>query len=139
MPILIDQEQFKRTLSDGASGASVTFVYRRPTNAEQLAYDRAISKGKTKNTGQRVRTQAQKMVKPLISGIQFEDPENALAWKKGDQVLVLSSTPGDPGYREDWLEAVEAFSPGLLRLLGVKLFAGETDEDLAEDEEGPNS
>lgn len=140
MPILVDQETIKITVEDGATGASITFLSRRPNTAEQLAWDRGVAKGKAKGTGQRVRKLALKMAKPLIQGIEFGDPDTALAWKKDGKPVILSSTPGEEGYREDWLAVIEAFNPGLLRLLGLKMFAGETlGEDDYEDEGGaPN-
>jgi hypothetical protein len=136
------QREIKKNIVDGATGATVCFHFRRPTNKEQQAYDRAVAKGKVANAGLRVRSAAQKLVKPLVCGISMPDPELALAWERDGQLVELSSDPKDPGYRQDYLAVIEAFSPGMLKLLGVKIFAGETEDQDIEDEEAealPNS
>jgi hypothetical protein len=137
-----DTLELKKTLVDGATGCRTSFRYRRPTNAEQLAYDRKVSKGKKPGGNvERIRRVARDMIRPLISGIAFPDEEKALGVQGGDgQYRVLSSTPGQPGYREDWLKVIEEVSPRLIQLLGLRVFAADTEDD-DDDEEinAPNS
>lgn len=126
----------KKTLVDGATDARITLHFRRPTVKEQMAYDRKVSKGGVKKAGLRMRKIAAEMVKPLINGVSFPDPDLALAWGKDGEYVMLSSTPGAPGFREDWLAVIDAFSPNMLRLLGIKVFSGEDFDDDEDDDEG---
>lgn len=133
--ILVETKEFKKTIEDGATGALVTIHFRRPTANEQLAYDRKVSKGRIKAAGLRVRKIAGEMIKPLINRMSCPDPELAPFWSKDGSPVMLSSTPGDPGFREDWLAVLDAFSPNMLRLVGIKVFAGENFDEEDDDDE----
>jgi hypothetical protein len=139
MPRILSPEDNTLTMIDNVSGSEIVFTYRMPTTAERTAYANAAwprrgNKVKNETTKARL-TYGERILKSIRDG-DFLVPVNG----KNEP---LSSTPGNPGYREDWKALVMQFAPDLVELLAARVFDASaealTPDDLSEEDSGENA
>lgn len=113
-------------------GEKVGVMYREPTNDERIAYRAAMFRRlgkKGKAMAEDSFKAALHFGKAVITGLRdgdFLDEEGG----------ALSSTPGAPGYREDWKELLAEAQPDVVTIVASIAFDGVRVAPQAEDAEG---
>ena len=124
----------KMELIDSGSGIEIEFEYRLPTNNERIKYQKDAMKSKGKKLVMATQAAARKHALPLIQAFRFtsEEPDTRLNLFDDTDKLMgpLSCTPGDPGYQENWREIIGKYLPGIVEVLGNRLFSGVQDAGL---------
>lgn len=121
-----------QTLYDQATGVVIELEYRLPTNRERNEYQKASIKSKRAGkTSVSASKAALKLAPPLIMGFRFTDKDTDTHIKImiGGKVQTLSSTPGDPGYVENWRPTLKKAIPHVIESFGLGLFNSVAKDD----------
>lgn len=115
---------YKRVLRDAANGVTIEFEYSPPT-ARQVALFEARSVVRVAGlVGLDRAGAAIESLRGVLKGFAFPVPGESLDVEVAGQWVPLSSTPGEPGYRENWYQVLCTLEMKMLIDLGFGLFAG---------------
>lgn len=107
-----DNNEFR--FNDPRTGEEIVFYYRSPETEDRVRHQTRRYGRKENTMVIRTRTACIESAAAVLTGI-----------RDGDFVVgkePLSSTPGNPGYREDWQEHIVAMAGDLLLIMGHDLF-----------------
>ncbi|HAM41279.1 MAG TPA: hypothetical protein DCP69_08045 [Candidatus Omnitrophica bacterium] len=105
------------TLNDAMGGGKVVFYYRTPTTVERINFTKSQTKRQGNKIISRIAEARLNSGFAILTGIRTGD----FAFDGA----VISSTPGEEGYRADWKELVYHSASDLLMILGQQIFEGE--------------
>lgn len=107
-----DNNEFR--FLDPRSNEEVIFFYRSPTTEDRVRHQASRYGRIGSKMVIRTRTACVESAAAILTGIRDGD------FVVGDE--PLSSTPGGPGYREDWRDLIRDMAGDLLLLMGHDLF-----------------
>lgn len=115
MARIVGQNQNIAKFSDHLSGGDIELYYRHPTTEERVAY----SNQSIRREGDRLvshKTEARlQFGRAILTGIRPGDFQNL----KGEDI---ASTPGDPGFCENWPDLVMEAGADLVEMLAAQVF-----------------
>lgn len=104
------------TIRDALSGDEVVLFYRTPATTDRVGYQKSLVVREGNQVQMRIHEAKLEYGSAILTGI-----------RRGDFLVdgvLLSSTPGEEGYRDDWKALVEATAGDLLLILGHQVFEG---------------
>ena len=103
-------------IRDALSGDEVVLYYRTPATTDRVGYQKSLVVREGNQVQMRIHEAKLEFGSAILTGI-----------RRGDFLIdgvLLSSTPGEDGYRTDWKALIEAAAGDLLLILGHQVFEG---------------